>query len=649
MKRAPLLAAVLAAALLLPVPAAASAERRATGILVEYHGDRLDGRKAAARYQVASPSGAVNLAGPQDPKLVGRRVTVVDGNPTAPGMQGRARASEGGTGVVPAAGSLTTLVILVATSDAAQTITVGAAREAVFTDASSASALFMAQSGGTTRLTGIQRGDGDVAGPFALSMSGAGCPYGPLADAADAAASSAGWTPAGYHHVLYVLPGLPDCDWGGLASMPGRRAWTNGYLATSVIAHEIGHNRGAHHASSLHCVGSSGDAVTLSSSCSSNEYGDPFDVMALNARLMSSFHRAQVGDLPADDQRVATRSGSFPLGASGEGDELLLVPRKTAGQPVREWYALERRTSRPPFDSFEPGSPITTGVAVRLVPALDQAVQTRLLDMTPATGSLDDAMLQPGTSFTDPELPIMLSVDGSGQSISVAMPALVDDVPPTVPGAPWAYTEPGLVRLRWWEASDDTGIERYEVSRGESFVGTTGGTSYDDAVTGPATLTYRVVAVDTSGNRASYPAITVYAPAPVGPTSGNATPGPYTSVVTGVTTTTTSTTAGDTGPSDLGPATDERDAPRTARRVGEIRRLGTRMRRRRHAWVIVLRVGARHATRMTATVNGRRIARSFSDRMTVRFRFPDRASRRTVRIAAWNASSRRTTSWRYSR
>ncbi len=614
------LAAVALAAALLLLPAAARGHGSdpVAGVLVERHGDRLDGRSLPSTYQVVRPSGrAVDVSPSQDRALVGRTVKVIDGDPAKPGVQGRARPAGEMERLEPAAGSLATLVILVSLADVGQSITPDQARDAVFTGVRSASALFSSQSNGATRLVGIQRGDGDVVGPLALGVSGSGCPYDAIANAADSAAGGAGVKTSDYHHVIYVLPRVPSCSWAGLGQMPGRRSWTNGYLQASVIAHEVGHNRGAHHASTLRCTDGTGAAVPLSTSCSATEYGDPFDVMGLQGRLMSSFHRAQVGDLPVDRQTLAKATGVYPIPA-GDGDALLLVPRKIAGHAVTEWFALERRAPAEPFDTFAAGTPITTGLSVRLVPALDDTSQTRLLDMTPSTQTFDDAMLQPGASFSDPSLPITIAVDGSGGNVQVTMPDLVDDVPPEMSGVPSVYATARKVSLSWWEATDDTALDRYEIERDGRVVATTAGTSYEDAVTGPVTVIYRVVAVDTSGNRAASSPATVTVPGP--PRAGN---GSSTSYGTG-------TWSG----------FDEDD-------VGEVRRLSQRIRRGKGAWIITLRLAAARATRMTASVSGRRIASSTSNRLTVRFRFPDRARRRTITVRASNGNSRSASTWTY--
>ncbi len=603
-------------------PAQASTSASTTGILTEKHGDRLDGTVTPSTYEVVSPSGTLDLTSAPNPDWVGRTVTVTDADERRLGIQGDVKlaAAQRRTAMAPSSGARTTLVVLVALSDLSQPLTPEQARTAVFTGPTSASALFAEQSGGRSSLTGIQRGDGDVAGPLAVAAAGSGCDEDAIAEAADSAAAANGFAPASYQQIVYVLPRVPDCAWAGLGQLPGKRAWTNGYLDTSVIAHEVGHNRGNHHASSLRCTDAGGQPTALSGSCTSSEYGDPFDVMGMPARLMSSFHRAQNGDLTEDAVQRVTTSGTYSLSSAnlGSGVRLLLVPRKSAGQPVSEWYALERRSPRDRFDTFAVADPVSSGVTVRLVGRLSGTEQTRLLDMLPATETLLDAPLAPGGSFSDPALAINLGVAPDGAAVEVAMPTLVDDVAPQFAGTPRVVASVGRAVVSWPQATDDEQFARYELERNGSIVGSTTALTYTDAVSGPRTVSYRVVAVDATGNRTAIGPTTATIP---GATTGGA--GPGSGVVAGT-------------PRFHGPA------------LGRIRSLGRTMRRTSRGWIVVQRFAAKNATQMTGSVDGRRVASARSGRLTVRFLFPYRATKRTVTIRASNARSQRriTSTWR---
>jgi hypothetical protein len=193
---------------------------------------------------------------------------------------------------------------------------------------------------------------------------------------------------------------------------------------------------------------------------------------------------------------------------------------------------------------------------------------------------------------------------------------------------------------------------QYEISRGTGMIGTTSATSYEDPATGPATLTYRVTAIDPTGNRAAYPQVTVSVPGAGTTSTGTTSSGSFSTagVAGGRTTVTTTSGSGRVSVGGRGTFDDDHATSTSSarRRVGSIRRLSTRMRRGRSGWIIVLRFAARNATKMTASVNGRRVRSSASGRLTVRLRFPYRARRRSLRVVASNSVSRASATWTYN-
>lgn len=76
------------------------------------------------------------------------------------------------------------------------------------------------------------------------------------------------------------------------------RAYLPGTLSTSIMTHEIGHNLDFSHANFLFCNQSmTTNQPVYTSSCISQEYGDPFDVMGNhsdNYRTINAPHRVQV-------------------------------------------------------------------------------------------------------------------------------------------------------------------------------------------------------------------------------------------------------------------------------------------------------------------------------------------------------------------
>ncbi|HEV7806203.1 MAG TPA: hypothetical protein VGO80_10310 [Solirubrobacteraceae bacterium] len=492
-------------------------DRGVTGTLVEVHEDRLDDTKGSVSFSLRTSGGVRRLADAQRRSLLGQQVHVDDDDPAA-GLQGPVRAL-GEQRVVAAVGPgpRTLLVILLTTADVpTTTATVNRASAAVFTGASSANALYTQQSAGATRFVGRRLADeGDVAGPLAIAVSTAGCPFYALADAADAAARTAGWAVDAYDHVLYALPAGSGCSWGGLGELPGRRLWSVGDPDSRIVAHELGHNLGAHHANAYRCTNGGGPAVTLSASCTSQDYEDPFDVMGSFMRLMSSWHRAQIGELPAGQTLGVRESQTVTLSSSDDiasaGTRLLLIPRKDPRVPVSSWLAVERRSSLGPFDLWAVNDAVQRGVTVRLVGPLTLAAESQLLDASPATASFSDAALQVGQTMTDAAHGIsirLVSTAGTTATVALTMPTLTDDVPPSAPPGVRVSGDTNAVAVQWTAATDDEAVDHYEVQRDGVTVGSTPGLRFDDTrVADVTTATYTVTAVDTSANRTASPPV----------------------------------------------------------------------------------------------------------------------------------------------
>jgi fibronectin type 3 domain-containing protein len=126
----------------------------------------------------------------------------------------------------------------------------------------------------------------------------------------------------------------------------------------------------------------------------------------------------------------------------------------------------------------------------------------------------------------------------------VRFPAPYEDtVAPSAPGTLAATGGTGTVSLAWSAATDNVGVDHYEVYRATTSgftpsllnrIATTPGTSYVDGVQAPATYYYRVKAVDLAGNLSpasneasgsaaadtTAPAVSVTAPAPGSTASG---------------------------------------------------------------------------------------------------------------------------------
>jgi len=241
---------------------------------------------------------------------------------------------------------------------------------------------------------------GDVLGYYTISADRSSCQWSTWHKLARDAATAAGVNLSTYTNVMAIWPGQSVCGWAGIAYLPGTNSALNGTISWTTASHELGHNLGAHHAQSLSCTDPGGARVPVSSTCTTSEYGDPFDRMGSGAVHFNHFHRRQLGFLAGGDQQTATATGSYTIGvashASSDGPKIVRVPRGDG-----TYVYLETRRASGLFEAFSSGSNVTLGVTIRVGPDTART-QTKLVDATPATTSFADAALVVGRSFTDP-------------------------------------------------------------------------------------------------------------------------------------------------------------------------------------------------------------------------------------------------------
>jgi hypothetical protein len=621
------------------VPAAEAATF--TGQLQEVHGHRLDGSIVDQSWRVVNGAARRRLSDPQPAGLVGRTVTITDADPHTPVFEGRVRATaDRRVATAPAPGPQSVLVLIITTPDATTPVSDPAnVRRAIFTEPDSADAFFARQSGGASSLTGLVDPEGDVA-QVAISQLMAGCDYDAVATAALSAADRQGWNTAAYDHRIYLHPHSNSCDYGGLGTLPGNDAWSNGYLQWSVIAHELGHNMGAHHASALDCRDAGGKRVALSGNCTKDEYGDPFDVMGRGG-LMSAWHRSQIGQLGTEtvSLRASTSLTLSAVDGPAIGLQNLLVPIKEPRVPVSRWYALDVRSAATPFNPFDAGTAATTGITIRIVPALDARLQTQLINTNAASSaSRLTAPLQPGATFNDAphNIAIQARATGSGTvGVDVTMPVLVDDVPPGAVSALRGDGDTSAVTLAWNAASDDEAVDHYEVSRDGAAIGTTAGLSFTDTHTaGLVTATYEVVAVDTSANRGPAVSTQVAVRQLPPPPPVTAPIRPVTTTGPGATTTTITSTL---------PASSSAASVR-----GAVIKIATRRTRRlsRGRERVTVTFACSRASTMRVYVGNRRLAKRAASRVQVTFTVM-RGRPRTLRVRADFADGFATRRWTF--
>jgi hypothetical protein len=535
------------AALALAVPAAAAGPPPTVehGVLEVTHFDEFGRGLARPAYLLATAGGSVVRLhlGSGAPTVPSGTPVAVRGRPTpgsltvaAPGDIEAAGGPGAGatTAAVPSAAATTqTLAVVLVnfTDDPRTPFTTDQLRSQVFTDPHSVSAFFAEQSFGRVSFTGRVRPDGDVYGWYTVSRNQAsGCDFTAWSASADAAAAAAGVDLSLYDHVAYVFPqqasGQTACAFSGVGMMPGSEVWINGDISVRVIGHELGHNLGVHHASSLRCLDANGAPVPLalpvSSRCTASEYGDPFDVMGSgNALQENAWHKAQSGWLGSTAVQTLS-SGTTTIAPDeftvGSEPQLVRVPSVGANSL---WLDYRQPFG---FDVFSSGDPVVNGVSIRLAPSLTTITQSQLLDMQPASPTLLDAPLMPGQTFVDPAsgahiTTISATPLGATVQVSGAPAPAPDTSPPSTPtGLSAKLAGAPSVTLGWNPSTDNVGVAGYRVFRNGVFQASiTNGTTWTDAIVQAGhSYSYSVSALDGAGNQSAQSAplvVTVPAPA----------------------------------------------------------------------------------------------------------------------------------------
>jgi chitodextrinase len=416
----------------------------------------------------------------------------------------------GPTSTTAAAGTTKRVAVVLFnfSDDQSQPYTPAYAAGIAFTNANSVAAYYAASTWGNVTITG------DVFGWYTIPSSNSGCSYSTWASQANTAAANAGVSLSAYDNVVYAFPSAPGCGWSGLANLPGRSSWLNGSggMTLRVMAHELGHNFGTHHASAYSCT-EDGVRVPLSataSNCTSSEYGDPFTVMgASSSRRHTGFSLGNFGWLPAERTQTVTTGGDYALAPlhSASGVQSLMVQRTSSS-----YLALELRSPATLFDTFSTSDPAVNGVSVRITGPYSSRSQSKLVDTTPSTTGFSDAPLGVGKTLVDPLSGISittLSLSSAGAVVRIAWgggstpPS--DTTPPSQPGNLQATAlDPNRVALSWSASTDNVGVTGYRVYRNSSLVATVTGTGYTDTGLAPATTyAYQVVAYDAAGNASS--------------------------------------------------------------------------------------------------------------------------------------------------
>lgn len=285
------------------------------------------------------------------------------------------------------------VVLINFTNDQSQPWTPQQARTIAFDGPTSVAAFYLEASYGKQTIAG------DVLGWWTVPYTNEVCDTLAWKNAARQIALSQGINlDTDYDQVALVWPRTTSC---GFNSRTG--SFHNGDFKPYSLAHEIGHGLGMDHAKGYFCVNLAGDLVPLSTTCTTSEYGDIFDVMGASLRHFNGWEKARLGWLT--NYQTVTMSGDYtiaPLEWQPQTSPQLLLIQRANGTV----FTLEFRQHYG-FDPWNTTDFAVTGVHVRIaseMPAVhSQNANTWLLDAHPGgVNSWFDAPIAPGETLTDP-------------------------------------------------------------------------------------------------------------------------------------------------------------------------------------------------------------------------------------------------------
>ena len=413
----------------------ADAGQELRGRVVETHGDTMTGEAKGRTFWLETGAERIRLVGAPDSLRPGERVRVrgsrkgesflVAGDAGAVTADGPASVASVG----PAVTKTVAVIAFTFSDNTSQPWTTDQIRANFFATSNSVRSYFSDASYGQVTVTG------DVFGWYHIAANDDACNSSTWGTQAKAAATAAGVNLGAYQHIVFIFPRSAACGWAGLAYMPGTESWNNGTLSVRVAGHELAHNFGVHHASTLACT-SGGVPVTLSTSCTESEYGDPFDIMGSAARLTNNWHRWRLGYFSNSEVVTVTsaNAGQRTLGVVSLANSVPKIIRVDRGDG--NFYYLEFRQPFGSFDNFAVGDSVVNGVLVRVAPDRTN-VRPLLLDGHPATTTFVDAAFGPGQTFTDSARGIsigVVSVSTSGAVVNVSFGGGPSPSPTPTPG-----------------------------------------------------------------------------------------------------------------------------------------------------------------------------------------------------------------------
>lgn len=296
-------------------------------------------------------------------------------------------------------GEVKTLVILVNFADkATQPYTVSSAQGVLATTSN----FYLENSFSQSWLTAVVDSGqaADVRGWYTIALSSTVCDYSTLASQAKSAAQANGVDLSQYNRYVYAFPNNA-CTWWGLGTVGGwpGQSWINGSLQLRVVGHEGGHNYGLYHSHSMSC-----DSTT----CTTSEYGDSWDIMGATSGHLNTFQKERLGWLnygTSPPLTTVTADGTYwmdayePVGSNSKALKIVKSTDPSTGK--KTYYYLEYRAK----SGFDGG--LSSGVVAH-TGSESSANSSYTWDLFPTT-STTDWVLDVGQTYNDSNAAITMT------------------------------------------------------------------------------------------------------------------------------------------------------------------------------------------------------------------------------------------------
>ncbi len=245
----------------------------------------------------------------------------------------------------------------------------------------------------------------------------------------------------GYDRIIY---GTPKIFCNGVAGVTdGISIWAFGSDFNShTVSHEIGHTVNAiDHATVYDCIDASGNRVSISNNCKSEQYSDPFDIMGVNGGLphLHNHHKEKAGWFNPENIQTITASGKYtliPQEQKSTGVQVLKIPIADGHYYLefRQPFGFDQMDQ---FREFGVGSNVPqniqfnvfNGITIRIgltkvCPDSENGCDSILIDANPQTTGFFDAALILNQTFTDSQKKISIktvNVSPTGAEVYVSL------------------------------------------------------------------------------------------------------------------------------------------------------------------------------------------------------------------------------------